>query len=92
MSFSPGDMVRVPHEFFTRYVRSYLGLRPSPDSPVHDETSPGLVGRDDIMIVLSTTEVPPHRWETILGTTDVRVVTSTGTTGWIFDYNLEVVK
>ena len=92
MSICPGMMVQVPDEYFSSLHRTCLGLRPSADVWVHDDSSPGLVYPHDHMIVLSTHETLAARHNGQLYITDVCVATLDGLIGWIYDYNLEEVK
>ena len=92
MSICPGMMVQVPDEYFSSLHRTCLGLRPSIDVQVHDDSSPGLVYPHEHMIVLSTLETLAARYKGKLYVTDVCVMTSSGTVGWIYDYNLEEVQ
>ena len=92
MSLSVGDVVRVDPSFFEKYKRKYLGLRPSPDVQIHDETSPGLASPDDLLLVIGLTEILPHRVGGRLVYYDIHVLHPRGFTGWIYENNLIVVQ
>jgi hypothetical protein len=87
---SVGDMVIVAPSFFEGYHRTCLGLRPSPDVLVHDETSPGLAYPGDTMLVIRVEDTTPTRCAGQLVRADICVLHPRGFTGWIFEPNLVV--
>ena len=85
---SVGDFVVVDPSYFQRYRRTCLGLRPSPDVLVHDDSSPGLAYPGDAMLVLRIEDITPIRYGDKLVKSDICVLHPHGFMGWIFESNL----
>lgn len=80
-----GLLVVVNRSFYVQLKRTALGLRPSPDVTVHDDSSPGLVFPEDILLVLRVCDdIVPHRHNEMC-TADIMVLTPRATVGWIYD-------
>ena len=85
---SVGDFVIVDPSFFKHFGRTCIGLRPSPDVLVHDDSSPGLAYPRDTMLVIRVEDITPSRREGRLERTDICVLHPRGFIGWIFESNL----
>lgn len=92
MSLSPGDLVKVSETFFVTNRRMYIGLRPTYEITVHDESSPGLASQNDIMTVLAIVDVTPYRALTCIYHNDIHVLHPSGFTGYIYENILERVQ
>lgn len=87
-----GDAVVVDPSFFSQHRRTVLGVRPSHDVPVHDESAVGTASLGEVMVVLSTREALPFREGKEICDTDVEVLHPRGFRGWIWETYLARVE